>query len=84
MKKDLQEMDCVRMEWNELAHERDSWRAVVNVVMIITQLRAVTYFSPSHSIFQYFCNTGGGGGAVSIIRISDCRPKNPFSVPGIV
>ena len=68
MKKDLQEVDCVRMEWNKLAHKRDSWRAVVNVVMIITQLRAVTYFSPSPSICQYFCNNGVGG---AILRISD-------------
>ena len=33
IKMDLQEMGCGVMDWIELAHNRDRWRALVNAVM---------------------------------------------------
>ena len=29
----LQKVGCVGMDWNDLAQDRDKWRALVNVVM---------------------------------------------------
>jgi hypothetical protein len=33
IKKDLQEVRCVSMDWIELAQDRDRWRVLVNAIM---------------------------------------------------
>ena len=33
IKKDLQEMGCGGVDWIDLAHDRNTWRAFVNAVM---------------------------------------------------
>ena len=33
IKMNLQEVECGRMDWIKLAHDRDRWRALVNEVM---------------------------------------------------
>ena len=33
MKMDLQELECGVKDWIDLAHVRDTWRALVNAVM---------------------------------------------------
>ena len=33
IKIDLQEVGCEGMDWNDVAEDRDRWRAVVNAVM---------------------------------------------------
>jgi hypothetical protein len=33
IKMGLQEVGCYGLDWNELAHDRDSWWAIVNAVM---------------------------------------------------
>jgi hypothetical protein len=35
MKTDLQQVGCGDMDWIDLTHERDSWRALVNTVMTL-------------------------------------------------
>jgi len=38
IKMDLQEVGCGSMDWIDVAQDRDRWRALVNVVMILRVL----------------------------------------------
>ena len=47
IKMDLQKVRCGNMNWTELAHNRDRWRALANVVMNLRVLQNVRNFLTS-------------------------------------
>jgi hypothetical protein len=59
---DLREIGWVDMDWIDLAHDRDQWRALVNTVMNLRVLKNVAKFLSS-------CTTGGFSRRAQLDRV---------------